>query len=1146
MLEVSLFGSPILKLDQTALNPPTKKTLGIIAYLAINGECSREQLAKLFWSSMGEERARRNLRQELYRISSSALGEFLELNADSVRLTGTINVDVLQFKAWLEQDRSQALALYTAPLLEHFRLSGAAGFEAWLGHEREVLAEIRRDALALHASELARQGALREALSAYLESLKEDELQEHHHREVMRLHAMLGERGAALERFERLKRILRRDVGLAPLPETVALAERIRSGESCETEILDAVSSQHHFAPPLMGRESVWAQLETAAKFTLVLGEPGVGKTRLVQDFARAHGQCLTLRGIEGSSGTPFYAVAETIREASAELHDLEEIWKLEVLRLIPELEPQRAIKAEPPAPEGRSRFLEGLSHALLKLLASGGIIVLDDLHWFDASSLEVVALLTRRSNESVRLIATARNTEWLEHSNATQFLESLERETQLGRIHLEPLLEPDVRSLAQVLSRQSITAAFARQLYQTTAGNPLYLLETLRGLLDSSKVTFDAQVELPLFQGVQDAVIARVDHLGAGARRVLEAASLAGGDFDLELVAGASALTDWEVLEAIERSINAKLLEVHHSEHRFSHGLVARALEAGLSDTRRRLIHRKLAETLELQQAVPARIADHLERAGLIRKAIAFRVQAAQAASRVFAYSQALEHYNQALENGATDREAFEIQTAKIRLYGYLDDRTAWDNAVNILETIAAKMGDLEPQTDAKLERSNLEFVLGHYENAIDLVRQIRERFDLNAARTARALHREGMALFRLGHLLEAEAQFQAALEYISEHDFERIGELQRALSRSAIDRGDLIAAQTHIEAASKIYHALPDTYGEIGTLNLRGWIAHLRGENEFALECLLESLEQARQFGFVLLQRSVIVNLSAVLLSMGQTERAVPYLQEGLALAHEPHEPRLEAVFHTHFGHVSEQRGDLGGFLEHLKTAAAIFNQIGATAHLVMAQLNQAQLLLECGDPKNALPLLKAARQSIETNGLKIHQPWLEALQMQCDVALNRPPVTHRLERVMAQTNRLDAGTQINFGLAKLYLGDAAETLELVAGIQASLPNRAAALNLQLRAQVALRYHSQTRLEEALEILKASEISPLHKLSLYAAVLAALERTEEIAQKQKSRSKAQALMQQLAATLEPELQTRFLEHWSTRLETANLEPIL
>ena len=65
VLEVSLFGSPVLKLDQTALCPPTKKALGIIAYLAINGECSREQLAKLFWSSMGDERARRNLRQEL-------------------------------------------------------------------------------------------------------------------------------------------------------------------------------------------------------------------------------------------------------------------------------------------------------------------------------------------------------------------------------------------------------------------------------------------------------------------------------------------------------------------------------------------------------------------------------------------------------------------------------------------------------------------------------------------------------------------------------------------------------------------------------------------------------------------------------------------------------------------------------------------------------------------------------------------------------------------------------------------------------------------------------------------------------------------------------------------------------------------------
>ena len=430
MLEISLFGSPVLKLNGVALNLPTKKAVGIVAYLAINGEGSREQMAKLFWTSMSEERARRNLRQELYRISSTELVGFSALHGDVLRLIGAVKIDALDFRRLLsERQHAQALCLYISPLLERFRLSGAAGFEAWLKHEREVLAEMRRETLAHHAAELFRGGALREALAAYLEVLLDDELQEHHHREVMRLHAMLGERGAALERFDRLKRVLRREVGLEPLPETLALAERIRGGEAFEIVTPETPFQERHVAPPLIGREQVWVQLETGAKFTLVLGEPGVGKTRLVQDFARVRGQYLVLRGIENSSATPFYAVAEVIRERGTNLRDLKEIWKLEVLRLIPELEPQRAIKAEPPVPEGRSRFLEGLCHALIQLIEPGGTIILDDLQWFDASSLEVVALLVRRSSESVRLIATARGDEWFEVSSAKQF--------QIGRAHV-------------------------------------------------------------------------------------------------------------------------------------------------------------------------------------------------------------------------------------------------------------------------------------------------------------------------------------------------------------------------------------------------------------------------------------------------------------------------------------------------------------------------------------------------------------------------------------------------------------------------------------------------------------------------------------------------------------------------------------
>jgi DNA-binding SARP family transcriptional activator len=1176
VLEARLFGTPSLRLDGREIVVPTKKALGLIAYLAIEGQTSRANLARLFWGGMTEANARRNLRQELYRISNTPLNLAISQDAESVRPSAALTTDVARFQEALKAQRfAQALSLHDAPLLEHLRFPGASGFERWLERERVTLAELRREALERHADELAQAGALREALAAYQECLRDDQLQEHHHREIMRLLAALGERGTALEQFERLRRVLRREVGLEPLPETVALAEEIRAGEIGAGQIprapvtpdAERVTLSEAEAIPFVGRESETARLEAASRrgVALISGEPGIGKSRLALEFIRTHAPGVVLRGLEASVGTPFVPIAEAIRQAlrAGETFDgLEPVWRREVARLVPELELDAALSATPPTPEGRSRFLEGVMRAVQRLVGPGGTLVLDDLHWFDTSSLEVISHLVKRQNtvlngvrtelknavldgvpEQMRILATARDAELLERQDVIQLIESLERESRLERIALERLTQSDLRVLAEAVTHNTVTQPFAARLHQITSGNPLYTVETLRGLIESDQ---PVSLELPIAETVRGAVLTRVDRLGPAARRVLEAASLIGDGIRLELVAGASALSDWEALNALERASLARLLEPAREGHRFSHDLVRQALEDGLTDARRRLLHRKLAETLEAQEAVPEQIADHLERAGLPRRAVPFRVRAAEATSAVFAYREALEQYERAIQDGADARAVFEIRRARISLFEHLDDRAGWAAELTALEAMAETLREPALRAETMLAQADFELVVGGYERTIHLTRTALEGFDLTDAQAAHALFREGTALFRLGRLNQAEERLHSALIQVPEHDLVRIGELHMALSRCMIDLGDMIAAQTHNLEGSHAYRQAKDAHGEVLAQNMRGWIAHLRGQADVALECLLESLERSRELGLVRVQRGIIVNLSAVLLHRGQLERAIPYLEEGLRLAREPQEPRLEAMLHTHLGHADERRGDLGGFERHFHEAITIFDRAGATAHAAQARLNRVHFLLVCGDPRSARPLLETARRAIEATNLRKHQAWLEGLQVRSDMALGLPVRTAKLESALAASSHRELCALLDLAATKLALGDAAEALEIAVGIEAPPPEHAEAVGLQLRAQLALRHRSETLLEEALRLLDAANVPPLNKLSLYRAILATLQTSRDFERTEALHQDALKLMTRLADTLELELRQRFLEYWTVLLGFSSmLEPV-
>jgi DNA-binding SARP family transcriptional activator len=229
MLEVTLFGRVVYRVHGVPVLLPTRKAVALIAFLLLEGETPRTRLARLFWSHLDEDDARRNLRQELYRITVTPLGAHLDLKNETVALREPFSSDATRFRDAMQDNSELALEMNAGRLLGELELRGAGEeFNAWLETTREQFNEWRREALEWRATQLELNGNLQGALQAHLEILHEHEFRERHHREVMRLHASLGDHLSALQQYERCREILRRELALEPSPETQALAERIR------------------------------------------------------------------------------------------------------------------------------------------------------------------------------------------------------------------------------------------------------------------------------------------------------------------------------------------------------------------------------------------------------------------------------------------------------------------------------------------------------------------------------------------------------------------------------------------------------------------------------------------------------------------------------------------------------------------------------------------------------------------------------------------------------------------------------------------------------------------------------------------------------------------------------------------------------
>jgi predicted ATPase len=359
----------------------------------------------------------------------------------------------------------------------------------------------------------------------------------------MRLYAQAGRRGAALRQYQQCVEVLQRELGVEPEAETRQLYQEIlqRRDEPARTPptALRARGEPATAArAPLIGRETELATLRDAfaeaqgrrvtdkpgvgsggSHVVLVVGQAGVGKTRLLEEFAAdAEGQgarVLLGRAYESEQILPFGPWVDALRSGkvlaeTSVLDALPVAWRAELARLFPEAgEPGLPISN---APEDYRRLFEAVAH-LLGLVAAGRplVLLLEDIHWADEMSLRLFSFLGRRMESgSLLLVGTARDEELPGALALRHFLEELGREGRLVRLALAPLSRTDTGALVRLLTRagneDAEVARLGEQVWTVSEGNPFMAVETMRAMREGTAPA--AITEIPLPQRVRDLIV--------------------------------------------------------------------------------------------------------------------------------------------------------------------------------------------------------------------------------------------------------------------------------------------------------------------------------------------------------------------------------------------------------------------------------------------------------------------------------------------------------------------------------------------------------------------------------------------------------------------------------------------------------------
>lgn len=905
---------------------PGRKAQAILAHLARHAgrAQSRDRLAALLWEDRGEAQARASLRQALSQLRQALRGHGRALVAGEggqlLLDPGEAECDVHGFEALLADGSpaalERAMVLWQGDFLEGFD-AHAPAFEDWLLVERQNLrlqAVRALDRLLVAEREADRPEG---AIAAAQRLLALDPLREDVHRTLMQLLASCGRHAAALNQYRRCRAALERELGLPPDPQTEALrrdiVRRRRAAGPGLPPSVGVVEVEAAHVAGCIGREPELSLLRGLidtcllsgrGQAVLVRGEAGMGKTRLIEEAAHSAsrlglavhwGQVLDFgsgsggdavralaRGLLGLSGDAPPGLRRAVATGGwpaqavgpaglASLYDLLDL---------PQPPEQRAAYDAMDEP-GRVR---GRHRAMAALLRAAGarqprLLVIEDLHWAGPPMLADLASLAEAVRDAAALLVlTARPEAQAAESAAWA---AIAQAVATG-IDLRPLSEAESLDLATRFG--GLDADCRRVCVHRAAGNPLFLEQLL---LDAQR----GGTGVPAT--VQATVLARLDRLAPGLRRIVEAASVLGQRF---AVATLSHLLEAPAGDGCAELARTRLMRPDEAGWRFAHVLIQEAVYEALPAALRRDLHRRAAAWFAGRD--PTLRAEHLERAGVPEAGEAF-LEAATAAAALHRLEPALTLAERGLAGAPPASSRFALADLRVELLRELG-RTA-DSVAAARAALALASGEREQGRAWAGIAAGLR-VLDRYDEALEALARAEEsaRRDGTADDLMRIHSLRGNVLFPLGDLDGCLREHRAAVELACRAG-SADGEAQAlgGLGDAYYQRGAMRTARVHFDRCLDLCTAYGFGRIEVAHRHMRGLTRFYANDLDGALDDGRSGVRLASMVGAARAEMVGRNTLSGfVLPAIGAWDEALAEAQTTLMLARRLGARRFEAA--------------------------------------------------------------------------------------------------------------------------------------------------------------------------------------------------------------------------------------------------------
>jgi len=745
----------------------------------------------------------------------------------------------------------------------------------------------------------------------------------------------------------------------------------------------------------------------------LLSGEAGVGKSRLVAEVKTTASRVgfLLLQGncFQADRAFPYAPFLDVLRSSFSDSssfsrhHDLlpyaQELSQFlpDVNPLIPERPPLHLSSSLDPPQEQRRLFALLLHFFTEQATHQPLLCILEDLHWSDETSLELLLYLARNCTHLPLLfVLTYRSDEV--SPELRHCLAEFDRQHLAQEFFLQRLTRTEVDAMLQAIFAMHLVTptGLLESLYALTEGNPFFIEEVLKSLLASGEITdrqgvwqrtllFGAHTRHPSIpRSVQDAVFQRTKQLNTPARQVLTLAAVAGRRFDLAILQQVMQIDESHLLGYMKELVAAQLVrEEAADQFSFRHALTRQAVYAELLAGERRALHRRIAETIE-QRTSPTSILDaqlvdlayHFYEAGVWSKAAEYGQRAGERALILYAPRAAVEHLTRTLD--ALSRLGGTPPAAVLRARGqayetigaFEQARADYEQALEIARQAQDSLMEWQSLLDIGFLWVERDYAQAGqwFRRSLDLAQGLAD-----PKLRARSLNRFGNWLVNTGRAEEGLQAHQEALAIFETlQDTHGMAETFDLLGMANGIYGDTVQAVKQYDLAIELLRDLSDQQGLISSLTTRvSYASPFSVETTYSVcehlePCsrdIMEALSLAHQGDALVSQAYVEMDAGGAFTSFGELGRGLLHAQESLRIATEIQHTQWTAGAHFMLGHVYILLLEANLAVQALETGLALANDIGSAWWVgnITAYLARAYLL------QGALPRSEAVLQAV-----------------------------------------------------------------------------------------------------------------------------------------------------------------------------------